>query len=263
MARYYKYINIEKSDGIATLRFADPNDDEFIALSHPMHRELRDVFSFLQADEEIGAVLIAGGDDQFCPAPELANLDVLLNEDPAVAERLQTEANEIVTALIEFSKPTVAMVTSPCVGFGPQLAFLSDALVATRDAYFRDLHVRVGLTAGDGGTLTWPLLFGFGRARRHVLRSVPLSAEEAFELGVVDDVADSEEEAFQAAMALADKMRDLPSLAFATTKAAMAEWLKLGYETSMLPASKAQIATYKSPEFMARRRAALQAASEE
>lgn len=263
MGEGFSYLDIEKrADGIAILKFGDPNDDNFVSHSHPMHRELREVFPALEDDNEIEAVVIIGGEDEFCPAPGLANLDMLLTEDPSVAERLQNEANDIVSTLIDFSKPTVAVVAKPCAGFGPQLAFLCDALVATPDSYFRDLHVRVGLTAGDGGTLIWPLLFGLGRARRHLLRSVPMSGEEAFRLGAVDEIAENENKARDAGVSLAAQMVDLPNMAFKTTKSALAEWLRFGYEKSMLPASRAEVATFESPEFLERRRAARKAATE-
>jgi enoyl-CoA hydratase len=251
-----RYVTAERDGAVATVHIADPNDEHFVRDAHPMHRELRDIFPALLDDPEVAGVVIAGGAESFCPFPTLANLDALLASRPGAAQALQREAREIVERLIAFDKPLVAAVSAPAVGFGAQLAFLADFVVAARGSYFQDTHVRLGLTAGDGATAVWPLVMGLGRARRHVLRGHPLSAEDADELGLVAELTDEPAGVLPAARKLAAKLAELPGPAYAGTKHALNQWLRLGAGVALEVAAAHQLATYDSPEFRARRASA-------
>jgi enoyl-CoA hydratase len=257
------FVTVELDRGVATIAISDPNGREFVADSHPMHRELRDVFPALSQDDEVAVVIVAGGRDAFCPFPTLANLDALLSANPDAAFRLQTEARQIVENLIAFDKPLIAAPSVPAAGFGAQLAFLCDFIVASRNVFFQDTHVRLGLTAGDGATVVWPLLLGFSRARRHVLRGHPLSAEDADASGLLAELVDEPNEVLPAARLLADKLALLPAMAYSTTKQALNSWLLLGASASLGLASAHQIATYESPEFREIRRTERGSASDD
>ncbi|MFT3866735.1 MAG: enoyl-CoA hydratase-related protein [Solirubrobacterales bacterium] len=250
-----RFVGATTTDGIAVVRIGDPNGPDFVAARHPMHRELRDVFSLLADDESVRAVVLTGAGEQFCPAPTLGNLDALLSASDQAARDLQREAREIVANVIAFPKPLVAAVNGPAYGMGAQLALLADFVVAWRGAELRDLHVRLGLTAGDGGTLVWPLAVGLPRARRMLLRSEPLAVEEAEELGLIAELADSPAAAVAQAEALARSLVDLPAFAYSSTKAALNRWLALG-EPSFEIASAFQEHAYESDEFSRRRRRA-------
>jgi len=256
MQQRFDYLSVEVDHGIAVVRAVDPNDEHLLPKFHPLHRELRDVFPLLAADERVRAVVFAGGKRTFCPFPDLAGLDALLSSRPDAAIQLQREAREIVANLISFDKPLVAGVAVPAVGMGAQLAFLCDFVVACRGITFQDTHVRSGLVSGDGATVVWPLLLGLARARRYVLRGHPMSAEEADELGLVAVLVDAPSEVEDAARTLAEKLATLPTTAYRLTKQALNEWLRLGSLVTLDTAAALQLASYTSPEFLAARAAA-------
>ena len=174
----FEYISVAVDDGLAAVRFSVPvtDSEEFVANSHPMHAELRDVWPRLGFDPEVRAAIVTGTGDTFYVGPGLAEVAALIRRQPYSARQLMQESREIVTNLINFAKPLVAAVNGPAIGMGVQMAFLADSLVAYRDGSFHDTHVRVGLGAGDGGTMMWPLLIGLARSRRLLLRGHPLSA---------------------------------------------------------------------------------------
>lgn len=248
IALTYQYIEKEILDGISTVRFRDPNDDHFVAERHPMHRELCALFPDLASDAGVRGVVLAGGSSQFLPPPNPENLSALLDAEPDAPARLQAEARDIVRSLIEFPKPLVSAVSSPVVGFGPQLTFLSDAIISTNDAYFCDTHVRFGLTAGDGGVIVWPLLFGLARARRHLLLGERLPAAEAYQLGAIAELVEPRE-VVPRAHDLAARLAALPATAFRTTKASVAKWFELGSSTAGDLASAFEVLSYASDEF--------------
>jgi enoyl-CoA hydratase len=250
------YVGLSVQDGVATVRLSDPNDDRFVSESHPMHREVRDLFPRLDDDQSVHAVIWAGHERLFYPLPDLSRLSALLETNACAAARLQLEATQIVRSIISFRKPMIAAVAGPAIGLGAQIAFLSDFLVVARGAYFQENHVRAGLTSGDGATAIWPLVMGLARARRHILRGSRLSAEEADALGLVAELADDPADVMRRSNSLARELAALPSDAFWTTKLALNRWIGLGASASSDFAAALQIATYSSPEFIQSLRAA-------
>ena len=79
----------------------------------------------------------------------------------------------------------------------------------------------MGLVAGDGGTVAWPSAMGMIRAKRHLLTGDPMTAAEAYRMGIVTDLVDQPEQVLDAALALARRMASLPPLAVQLTKRAL------------------------------------------
>jgi enoyl-CoA hydratase len=94
----------------------------------------------------------------------------------------------------------------------------------------------------------WPLLVGHARARRFLLRSHPLTAEDALELGLVSDVV-SPGDVVPLAKEIAGKLTRLPSFAFRATKRALAQSLRASSLLSADSSSAFQMASYLTPEF--------------
>jgi enoyl-CoA hydratase len=94
----------------------------------------------------------------------------------------------------------------------------TDAVVAAKSARISDPHVVIGLAAGDGGCVAWPLHVGLLRAKRYLLTGDRLTAEDAHRIGVVTDLVETPAEALPAARALAARIAALPPLAVQATK---------------------------------------------
>jgi enoyl-CoA hydratase len=71
------------------------------------------------------------------------------------------------------------------MGLGATIALFCDVVVAAEDARFADTHVSVGLVAGDGGAVMWPLIMPFGAAKWYLMTGEPISGVEAARLGMV------------------------------------------------------------------------------
>jgi enoyl-CoA hydratase len=71
------------------------------------------------------------------------------------------------------------------MGLGATLAVAADMSFMLEDAKIADTHVNVGLVAGDGGALLWPLLIGYAQARRYLLTGDHMTGRKAAELGLV------------------------------------------------------------------------------
>ena len=138
--------------------------------------------------------------------------------DPAVATGITNHGYDLMTAFLALRAPVVTAVQGAAMGLAANIALASDLVVASRDATFADSHVRMGLVAGDGGALIWPLMAGMARAKRHLLTGDAITAEDAFLAGMVSELVDSADGLMAAATQLAEKIAALPPLAVQGTK---------------------------------------------
>jgi enoyl-CoA hydratase len=92
-------------------------------------------------------------------------------------------------------------------------------------ATLSDPHVRLGIVAGDGGALIWPLVLGPARAKRYLLTGDRVTAAEAERLGLVTEVV-APERLEEAALAFAGRLAEGAPLALRYTKLAVNQWLK-------------------------------------
>jgi enoyl-CoA hydratase len=91
----------------------------------------------------------------------------------------------IVHGLLDCPKPVIARVNGDAMGFGASIALLCDVVIAVETARFADPHVKLGLSAGDGGALIWPQLIGYAKAKHYLLTGEPIAAVEAERIGLI------------------------------------------------------------------------------
>jgi enoyl-CoA hydratase len=159
-----------------------------------------------------GRVFSAGGDTE-----------VMLDASKSIARRLSLidEGRRLFRAVADFPKPLVVGLHANSYGLGTSLVLAADAVVSAPDVEFSDPHVVMGLAAGDGGCVVWPSVMSMVRAKRHLLTGDPMTAEMAYQLGVVTDLVDTRDEVGPAAVALALRMASLPPIAVQVTKRAL------------------------------------------
>jgi enoyl-CoA hydratase len=123
-----------------------------------------------------GRAFSAGGD--FAWFPTLRETERL--------ERLRRDAKQMIWDLLDVEVPIIAALNGHAMGLGASIALLCDVIFMAEDATIGDPHVRVGLVAGDGGAVIWPLLLGPARAKQYLLTGDALKAEEAERIGLVN-----------------------------------------------------------------------------
>lgn len=211
-------VTLEWDETVALVRLARP--DARNAIDAEGHRELCEIVDRLHRSSDTRAAVVlaegsafsAGGDFTFI---EQGNADIRF------LLAAIDEGRQFLAQLIDLPFPTIAAVQGPAVGLGATLALACDMVVAARTAWFADPHVVVGLAAGDGGCLVWPDAVGVHRAKRYLLTGDRMTAEEAYQFGVVTDLVDQPHEVHGAALALAARIAALPPLAVQGTKRAV------------------------------------------
>jgi len=135
------------------------------------------------------------------------------------------EARRIVDNLLDLEKPIISAVNGPAAGLGATIALLCDVVIASRNARIGDPHVKMGITAGDGGAVIWPLLIGVNRAKELLMTGDLLSAEDAMRLGLVNRVVD-DGQALPEALALARRLASGAPFAVQSTKVSVNKFIK-------------------------------------
>jgi enoyl-CoA hydratase len=172
-----------EGDGIAVVRLNRP--DRLNAVSPEMHHELQELFSSVDADEDTNVVVLTGAGRGFCSGGDTKTM-AGRHANTKEPLRVYSRGRHLISGMLSVEKPLIAMVNGPAAGLGATIALFCDAVFMSDAATIGDRHVNVGLVAGDGGAVAWPLLVGPLRAKELLMTGRMLSATEAVEIGLVN-----------------------------------------------------------------------------
>ncbi|WP_406342653.1 enoyl-CoA hydratase/isomerase family protein [Streptomyces sp. NBC_00648] len=214
----------EVTDGLATITINRP--DAMNAMNTEAKVALRDGARAAAADPAVRAVLLTATGRAFCVGQDLKEHVSLLAADReagtgSTMSTVREHYNPIVKALTEMPKPVVAGVNGVAAGAGFGFALAADYRVVADTAAFNTSFAGVALTADSGVSWTLPRLIGHSRAADLLLFPRSISAQEAYELGIVNKLVPAAELAAEAA-AVARALADGPTLAYAALKESLA-----------------------------------------
>lgn len=179
----FRHIRLERRARILTIILDRPA--QLNAFNALMHTELVHAITFATSDPDSDVIIFTGAGRAFS-----AGGDVEWQQDacdnPSLFETTVREGKQIVFALIDCEKPTIAKINGPAVGFGATIALFCDMSFIARKSYVSDPHVSIAMVAGDGGAIIWPQLVGFARAREYLLTGDKIPAVEAERIGLVN-----------------------------------------------------------------------------
>jgi enoyl-CoA hydratase len=179
----YETIAIERRGPVLELTLNRP--EALNAVDARMHEELPRLFGEIDVDPEVEVVTLTGAGRAFCAGGDMAWLQALI-EQPYGWHRVASEGRRLVLAILEARQPVIAKLNGAAVGLGATIALACDLAFAADSASIGDPHVRVGLVAGDGGSVLWPALLGYARARELLYTGAMLPAARAAELGLIN-----------------------------------------------------------------------------
>ena len=199
----YKCLKVEKKEKVAIVTLNLP--ETLNAITEALHLELEDIWEDLDKDDQVNAVIVTGAGRAFSSGGNLKWIQSMA-KDPSIRFP-GSKMKKLIVGLVSLRKPTVAAVNGDCIGLGASVALHSDIVIAAENARFGDPHVAIGLVAGDGGCLIWPLLIGMAKAKQYLLTGELIKAPEAERIGLISKVVPAEklmEEAWKAAKKFAD-----------------------------------------------------------
>jgi enoyl-CoA hydratase len=227
MADYstYEFIKVEKADRVATVTLNRP--DALNAVTTALHHELELIWLDLAADQDVNAIILTGAGRAFCAGGDVKGMasgsftGVSKGRGPITA----ANGRRLVQNILEVEQPIIGAINGDAVGLGATVALLCDITVASEKARFADTHVKVGVVAGDGGAVIWPLLIGPHRAKEFLMRGNFINGAEAGRIGMVN-YAVPPEQVMPKARELAQELADGPTWAIRWSKLAVNKWLK-------------------------------------
>ena len=232
----YETIRVDRDGPLLTITLNRP--ERLNAMPPQMADEIGQVFYDLG---DARAVLITGEGKGFCSGADLSARGEAsaLGGKGGSHEALSNHYNPAISQLIRAQVPVICAVNGPAAGVGCSLALAADFTIAGRSAYFLQAFVNIGLVP-DGGS-TWLLARAVGRARatRMMMLGEKISGEQAEEWGLVYKCVD-DADLMTEARALAEKLANGPTVAYATMKRNIATALDQNLQMVLLAEAEGQ-----------------------
>ncbi len=216
----YKTVAFERTEtGVLTVRLHSDGGPVIYSENH--HHDWVGAFLDISADRDNKAVILTGTGDEF-----IAQIGWKLPvNSPADWDRIYWEGKRFLRNLLDIEVPVIAAVNGPAT-IHSELAVLSDITLAAETAIFQDMpHIPFMTVPGDGIAIVWMELLGINRGRYFLLTGQQLSAREALDLGVVNEVLPPDQ-LMPRAMELAEKIAALPPLTARYSRVVMTQRLK-------------------------------------
>lgn len=245
MTRYegYDAIRFERLGDVLRVTLANPRN-ELNAVDGGMHAELRRLFEELKDEDAARAVILTGGGRAFSAGGDFNWMAGVRPEDLSGMRR---EGKQIIWNLLDVEVPIVAAVNGPAVGLGATLALLCDVIFMSEEAKLADPHVRVGIVAGDGGAVAWPLAVGPAVAKRYLLTGDAMTAADAERLGLINHAV-AAGELQDEALAFAQRLAQGAPLAVRYTKLAVNQLVKQAMTTAFDYSTALEVLTFASAD---------------
>ena len=238
-------VQLDIADGLATITLNRPANGNAIDLA--LARALMESLHACEQHPGVRAISLCGAGRLFCAGGDLAAIQSHGDAAPAYVRSLLAYLHEAISAIARIPVPVVARVHGAAAGAGLALACSCDLVVAARSSRFLMAYSKVVLTPDGSSTWFLPRLIGTRRALELALTNRELTAAEALDWGLVNEVV--------ADAALDDRIARLtadlvagPSGAFGETKRLLRSSLNESLETQMVREMQSITAAFATAE---------------
>lgn len=234
----WEHVLLDKEDHIGTVTLNRP--EKLNAFGGRMRQEIEEVVNEVCTDRDVRVIVITGAGKAFCVGGDVT--EFVNGSTKALTEKSPTERpamSKIVLALNAVEKPVIAAVNGVAAGGGVNLALACDIRIASEKARFGQVFTRRGVHPDWGGSWFLPRLVGYAKACELIFSAEVISAQEAFDVGMVNKVV-PHDELMTATMEMAGKMAKNAPIPMAFAKRALQNFHKwdlaqaLDYEAYVL-----------------------------
>jgi len=194
------------------------------AINARLAEELIDICSKVSQDEGVRVVTITGAGEAFCVGTDLSG--------SLPSETVPTKLLAVAEALAKLDCPVIAAINGDALGQGLELALACDLRIVADTAHLGLPQIVSGFIPWDGGTQRLPRLIGRAKAIELILLGKPVSAREAYQIGLVNKVVTLEELSLVVAN-MAQRMASSTPLALKYAKEAIDKGLELTLEQGL------------------------------
>lgn len=182
------FVKVEVQDGVAVLTFM--RAEAANALSVQMLHEINEALEAIHEDRSIRVVIVTGdGEKAFCAGADLKERKGMNEGETRKTIALIGKTMNHFEAL---AQPVIAAINGVAFGGGLELALACDIRIASNTAKMGLTETALGIIPGAGGTQRLPRLIGIGKAKELIYSARRLSAEEAYQYGMIEHIAQPE-----------------------------------------------------------------------
>jgi 3-hydroxypropionyl-coenzyme A dehydratase len=179
-----KYVLLEPMGDVALIKINRP--EALNSMNVDVIWELSKTIDIVGVDESIKAVIITGvGERSFCAG---ADISYMVNISPIDAEKYASAAQSVLNKLERLEKPVIAAINGFALGGGCELALVCDLRICSNNAKIGQPEVTIGIPPGWGGTQRLLRIIGPAKAKEMIFTGKMINAEEAYSIGLVNDV---------------------------------------------------------------------------
>lgn len=221
-------IDVQIKNKIATLILNRPEAAN--ALSIQMLDELNQALETIDAASDVYCTIITGtGEKAFC-----AGADLKERNNMSEREVIQTVRyiGKTINHIEKMRMPVIAAINGVAFGGGLELALACDIRIAAVQAKLGLTETSLGIIPGAGGTQRLPRLIDLGQAKRLIYTAKPIRAENALNLGIVEEVAEKEQ-LMETALKLAETIASNGPIALQQAKTAINQGMQTDITTGL------------------------------
>ncbi len=207
-------IVISRQDGILIIEFNRPEKKN--SITSAMYQTMADALKTGEQDKSVRVILFCGKPDIFTAGNDLEDFMNM----PSEGELADRPVAKFMLRLIGVTKPVITAVAGAAVGIGTTMLLHCDMVYAADNAKFSMPFTRLGLCPEFASSMLLSQVVGYPRAAEKLLLGEPFSAEEAYEMGLINKIL-PQAQLMPYALAQAAKLTRLPASSLRTTKSLM------------------------------------------
>jgi len=209
----YQNIIVSKEGSIGIVQLNRPT--ALNALNFELMAELVKALEELDGDQAVRVIILTGSDRAFAAGADLKEMSQAGPVDLILGRRF-----ELWDRIRKIAKPIIAAVSRYCLGGGNELAMSCDLIIASENATFGQPEVNVGIMPGAGGTQRLIRAVGKYKAMEMILTGKPITAQEAYRVGLVNRVVPTES-LMDEAKKIANEIASKPPISIRAAKEAI------------------------------------------
>lgn len=205
------------------------------ALNSKVLEELEATFDQVNLETTRALIITGSGTKSFVAGADIAEMSTLTK---AEGEAFGKKGNDVFRKIETFPIPVIGAINGFALGGGCEISMSCDIRICSENAVFGQPEVGLGITPGFGGTQRLARIIGVGKAKEMIYSAKNIKADEAYRIGLVNDVY-PQEELMEMAKKLANKIAKNAPIAVRACKAAINEGLDVDMDKAIVVEEKA------------------------
>jgi len=185
----YKFLKLEIGQGIGRITLNRP--EVYNAFNDGLSYELQGALKEVKKSNRVRVVVLTGEGKAFCSGQDLKASSK--EETRSFSESLHKRYNPIIRGIRNMPKPVICRLNGVAAGAGCSLALACDLIIASKEATLIEVFINIGLVLDSGSSYFLPRILGSARSFEISTMGSKVSAQQAFDWGLVNQVVDANE----------------------------------------------------------------------